>query len=58
MADEIPHDQLIADLAAIGMPEAANIATTDHKHSKVSEKIKTEAGVLVFENGILVKIDK
>ena len=62
MSDEISHDQLIADMGAIGIPDAANIATKDelkkHTHSEVSLKVKVNTQVLIFENGILTKVSK
>lgn len=58
MSDEVPHDQLKHDLNVIGVPSPENIETKGHVHSKISVKVKTEAGILVFENGILVKVDK
>jgi len=58
MSDEVPHDQLKHDLNVIGVPAPENIETKDHVHSKISVKVKTDAGILIFENGILVKIDK
>jgi hypothetical protein len=54
MPEETPHSQLIADLKNIGMPEAETIAVK----SSVSATVKTEAGTLVFKNGILVKFEK
>jgi hypothetical protein len=32
-------------------------AAVDHKHSDVSVKFKTDEGVMIFEDGILVKVD-
>jgi hypothetical protein len=32
-------------------------ATADHKHSNISVKFETGEGVMIFENGILVKVD-
>ena len=33
-------------------------APSDHKHSDVKLELKTDAGMLVFENGILIKVGK
>jgi hypothetical protein len=57
MSDVNPHDQLKADLSNIGYPDASNVEVKTHIHSKVSIKVKTESGILVFKNGILVEIN-
>jgi hypothetical protein len=51
---QIPHDQLLEDLKSVGLPEPATVAVK----SEISAKVKTGVGVLIFENGILVGIEK